>query len=290
MLDTVTLILVYTFVFGSLYLGMSLGFTITTGVLRVFNLAYGASFLIAAYSVWFFWKDVGVPFAASLFFCVIPLAIFATLTYYGVIKPFFKTEDYMLAALISVFIIVEELINYFYPEIVGVYLPTTVIGGTVKIAAASVPGQMIVTAIASLLTFLVYAVLLIKTKVGLIMRAVSQDVLASRITGVNFDRTFVISMILASIPPAIVIILMAPVWALNPFIGWELFTYAIIVTVLGGLGNLRGAVMAAYVIGFVNAAVGFAINPRMMLLASLVITIIVLLFRPRGLARAESVW
>ncbi|MCS7121648.1 MAG: branched-chain amino acid ABC transporter permease [Archaeoglobaceae archaeon] len=285
-----TIALVYTFVFGSLYLGMALGFTIIAGVLRIFNLAYGALFLVAAYSVWFFWKDVGLTFGISLILAFIPVAAFAAFTYLAVVRPFIRTEDYMLAALICVFIIVEEIINYFYPEIVGVYLPTKVAEGTVKIGTASVPGQMLFAAAVSLTMIVIYLLFFIKTKTGLIMRAISQDPYASKIVGVNFDKMFVISMVIASIPPAMIIILIAPVWALDPFVGWSLFSYAIIVTVLGGLGNLKGTIIAAYIIGFINATVGFLIDPRMMLFSSLVITVAVLVVKPKGLARAESIW
>ncbi len=290
MFDVLSLVLVYTFVFGSLYLGMALGFTIISGVLRIFHLAYGALFLITAYGTWFFWKDAGMQFELAIFMSFVLVAIFAIIVYRFVMKPFIELEDYLLAALISVFIIVEEVINYLYPEVVGVYLPTAIVKETVKVGAANVPGQLLITAFVSIAMVVIYLIFFVKTKQGLIMRAISQDIFASKLVGVNFDRMYAIAMIVASIPPGVIILLISPVWALNPFIGWSLFTYAILVTVLGGLGNLKGSIMAAYIIGFIHAVVGFAIDPRMMLLTSLIVVILVLSFRPKGLARAETIW
>lgn len=290
MLEIAVLIFSYTFIFGSLYLGIALGFTIITGVLRVFHLGYGAIFLIAAYGTWMFWKDVGLGFAESMVMSLVLVAVFSFFVYQIVIKRFWKVEDYLLAALIAVFIIIEELVNYAYPEIAGVYLPTTIIEGSIPVGPASVPGQLAATSVIAIALVAIYLLIFAKTKTGLIMRAISQDIFASQLLGVNFDRMFVIALIIASLPPAIIMLLIAPIWALNPFIGWPLFTYAILASVLGGLGNIRGTIMASYIIGFIHAAVGFSIDPRLMLLVSLIVVVAVLIFRPEGLARAETVW
>ncbi|MEM0203970.1 MAG: branched-chain amino acid ABC transporter permease [Archaeoglobaceae archaeon] len=290
MLDILAYIFLYTFIFGSIFLGTALGFTIITGVLRIFHLGYGATFLIVAYGTWMFWKDVGADFIASIVLSFALVALFTVAVYKLVISKFLQMEDYLLAALLSVFIIIEEFVNFVYPEIVGVYLPTSVTRETLTLAGASVPGQLAVVALSAIAITVIYLLFLTRTKVGLIMRAISQDPFASKLMGVNFDRMFILALFIASIPPGIIILLISPVWALNPFIGWPLFTYAILATVLGGLGNLKGTIMASYILGFVFAVTGFAINPRMMLLAALVVVILVLIFKPRGLARAETIW
>ncbi|MEM4291958.1 MAG: branched-chain amino acid ABC transporter permease, partial [Archaeoglobaceae archaeon] len=270
MLDILAYIFLYTFIFGSLFLGTALGFTIITGVLRVFHLGYGATFLIVAYGTWMFWKDVGTDFIASIILSFALIALFTVAVYKLVISKFLQMEDYLLAALLSVFIIIEEFVNFVYPEVVGVYLPTSVTKETLTLAGASVPAQLAVVALSAIAITVIYLLFLTRTKVGLIMRAISQDPFASKLMGVNFDRMFILALFVASIPPGLIILLISPVWALNPFIGWPLFTYAILATVLGGLGNLKGTIMASYILGFVFAVTGFAINPRMMLLAALV--------------------
>lgn len=297
MLDVFVYIFLYTFIFGSLFLGTALGFTIITGVLRVFHLGYGATFLIVAYGTWMFWKDLGINFHASIILSFLLIALFTIIVYKLVISKFLEAEDYLLAALLSVFIIVEEIVNYVYPEIVGVYLPTSMASlmglekeTTLNIAGVNISIQLLLVSVVSIAITIIYLQILVRTKIGLIMRAISQNVFASKLMGVNFDRMFILALFLASIPPGIIILLLSPVWALNPFIGWPLFTYAILATVLGGLGNLKGTIMASFILGLIFAITGFAINPRMMLLASLVVVILVLIFKPRGLARAETIW
>ncbi|MEM2086435.1 MAG: branched-chain amino acid ABC transporter permease, partial [Archaeoglobaceae archaeon] len=245
---------------------------------------------IAVYGTWMFWNDLGFGLIESIVLAIALVSLFTYAVYRIVILKFAELEDYMLAALVAVFVIIEELIAYAYPEIVGVYLPTTIYGELVSFGEANVPGQYVVTAFVSLAMLAVYLLFFTRTKNGFIMRAISQDMFASKLVGVNFNRTFALAMIIASIPPAIIMLLISPIWALNPYIGWSVFTIAILVAVLGGLGNLKGSVIAAYIIGLIQASVGFMLDPRLMLLVALVVVMAVLIVRPKGLARAETIW
>jgi len=154
-----------------------------------------------------------------------------------------------------------------------------------------IPGQLLLVSLVSIAMIALYIAFFVKTKMGLIMRAISQSYLYSKIMGINFDFMFAVAMIVASIPPGVVMLLISPVWALNPHIGWILFAYGIMVAVLGGLGNLKGTIIAAYAIGFIHSVVAFAFyQPRLSSLICLIIVVIILALRPRGLARAETVW
>ena len=285
------LTLVYAFLFGSLYLGIALGLSIITGVLRIFYIAYPILFLIPAYGTWMFWRDLGLPFELSITLSFALVFALSAIIYRFVTRRFLEAEDYMLAAFLLTFLVAEEIINLAYPETAGVYLPTLLFPGTIDVGSLRIPGQFLLISAVSIAMTILYIVFFTKTKTGLIMRAISQSYPASRIMGINFDSMFVLAMIIASIPPGVVMLLLSPVWALNPHIGWTLFAYGIMVAVLGGLGNLKGTIMAAYVIGFIYSAVAFALGqPRLSGLVCLVIVVVILALKPRGLARAETVW
>jgi len=285
------LTLVYAFLFGSLYLGIALGLSIITGVLRIFYIAYPILFLIPAYGTWMFWRDLGLPFELSIILSFALVFALSAIIYRFVTRRFLEAEDYMLAAFLLTFLVAEEIINLAYPETAGVYLPTLLFPGTIDVGSLRIPGQFLLISAVSIAMTILYIVFFTKTKTGLIMRAISQSYPASRIMGINFDSMFVLAMIIASIPPGVVMLLLSPVWALNPHIGWTLFAYGIMVAVLGGLGNLKGTIMAAYVIGFIYSAVAFALGqPRLSGLVCLVIVVVILALKPRGLARAETIW
>jgi len=285
------LTLVYAFLFGSLYLSIALGLSVIAGVLRIFYLAYPILFLIPAYGTWMFWHDFGLPFELSIILSFALVFAVSAIIYRFVTRRFLEAEDYMLAAFLLTFLVVEEIINLAYPESAGVYLPTLLLRGTVDVGPLRIPGQFLLISAVSIAMTILYIVFFTKTKTGLMMRAISQSYSVSRIMGINFDSMFVLAMIIASISPGVVMLLLSPVWALNPHIGWTLFTYGIMVAVLGGLGNLKGTIMAAYVIGFIYSAVAFALGqPRLSGLVCLVIVVVILALKPRGLARAETVW
>jgi branched-chain amino acid transport system permease protein len=83
---------------------------------------------------------------------------------------------------------------------------------------------------------------------------------------------------------------MAPFWSTDPKLGWPLLEIAILVSVLGGLGNIKGTLLASYIVGFVVAVVGNLIDPRLTTLAMLLVVLTVLIFKPEGIARSESLW
>jgi len=291
MLDTLQIILIYTFIFGSLYLLVTLGFTIICGVLRIFNLGYGITFLIAVYGVWIFTKELGfglIP--AILGMIVLQCAFTLGVIYFPIVKRYAEKEELLLTSLLLVALIVEQAINYQYPVTAGVNIPTTIIPGSIKIGLTTIPIQMLVVAGIAIITTIAVLLFLLKTKIGLVIRAVSQDSESSQLMGANVNVVYAIAMILAVIPPTIAILTIAPVWSIDPQLGGPLLQIAILVSILGGLGNIKGTMMAAYIVGFVASAVAFLINPKLMNLAILVLVLIVLMFKPQGIARSESLW
>lgn len=284
------MVAVYTFILGSLYLLISLGFSLICGVLRIFHLGYGAIFVVAAYVTWMFMKEFGLSLIPSVILMLIFQLIFILATYYGIIKRYIEREEYLLISLLLIALIVEEAANYKYPIIVGVDIPSTIIPGVLKIGGATIPYQMLIAALVGIIFTAIFVIFFLKSRIGLVMRCVSQNVRDSLLLGVNVERIYVYALLLAVIPPTICIIIIAPVWAIDPFLGWPLFTTAILISIMGGLGNLKGSIMASYIVGFIHSYTSLLLNPRFTGLTTLVIVVLLLIFRPEGIARSESLW
>ena len=97
-------------------------------------------------------------------------------------------------------------------------------------------------------------------------------------------------MVLSVIPPSICILIIAPFWSVDPHMGLPLFITAMLVSILGGLGNLKGSIIASYLIGFVHASVSFFYISRFMGFAALVFTLLVMIFKRGGLYQGETLW
>ena len=291
MTDAISIILIYTFILGSLYLLESLGFSLICGVLRVFHLGYGVAFLVTVYVTWMFMQEWGVGLGwAILAMCAFQCLFTLLIVYYPIVRRYLEKEEILLTALLLVAMIGEEIVNHFYPVTAGVDLPTGILPGIIKIGKASVPNQMLVAAGIALLTTAAFLIFFLKTRVGLLMRAVSQDIKSAKLMGTNTERIYALAMLLSVIPPTICMLTISPVYSIEPTLGWSLLQTAILVSILGGLGNLKGSIIAAYILGFVAALVSFAINPRLANVASLLMVSLVLIFRPQGIGRSESLW
>lgn len=291
MLNTLQAILVYMFIFGSFYLLVTLGFTIICGVLRIFNLGYGITFVVAIYGVWIFMKELGLGLGPAILAMVVLQCLFTLgVIYFPIVKRYTEQEEILMTSLLLIAMIVEEAVNFQYPVTAGVNIATTIIPGTVVIGSTSIPIQMLFVAGIGIVTTVLMLFFLLKTKMGLVIRAVSQDTESSQLMGANVNVVYALAMILAVIPPTIAILAIAPVWSIDPRLGQPLLQTAILVSILGGLGNIKGTVMAAYIVGFVASFVAFMIDPRLMNLATLLLVFLVLTFKPQGIARSESLW
>jgi branched-chain amino acid transport system permease protein len=125
----------------------------------------------------------------------------------------------------------------------------------------------------------------------LAVRAISQDIYSSRIIGVNVESLYVFTMMLVLIPVIVGTLILAPVWSVEPGMGSLSMTTAILVAILGGLGNIKGTIIASFLIGLTHAVVSFVLGePRFMNLSALVLVMIILMVRPQGIAKSEALW
>ena len=291
MSSTLQSILVYTFIWGSIYLLISLGFSLICGVLRIFHLGYGAIFVIAAYGTWMFMEDVGLGFIPSvLLMLLVQIGIAVVVFYRGIFRRYLEEEEILLTLSVLVSIALMHLANYLYPVTAGVSIPSTIIDSMLKIGAVRISYQMLLAALVGIVVTFVFALMFLKTRIGLIVRAISQNLEAATLMGANVTKMYYLAIILSVIPPTICMIMIAPFWGVDPFMGSPLLMTAMLIAILGGLGNLKGSIVASYMIGFIHAAVSFLYVSRFMGLAALIITLIVLMIKRGGLFAGETLW
>jgi branched-chain amino acid transport system permease protein len=284
-------VVIFTLVLGSIYLLIALGFSLICGVLRIFHLGYAYIFPLTVYGTWMFMSALGWSLIPSILGMVVVQFIVSILIYKGMIKKYMYTEDVLLTALLLVALIVEQASNYFYPIQAGVYLDTTLMDGTFQLGEVVVPKQLVIGAAAGLLMTGAFVFFFVKTKTGMAIRALSQDIYSSKIVGINVETLYMFTMMIVLLPVIIGTLITAPVWQLEPQMGWMYMITAILVSVLGGLGNIKGTILASFLIGFTHAIVCFVIGePRFMNLSALILVMVILVIRPQGLARSESLW
>ena len=291
MLTTAQVILIYTFTLGSLYLLISLGFSVICGVLRIFHMGYAYIFVVAIYVTWMFMQALGLGLIPSICAMVAVQAGIALAVYKGVIKRWPLEEEKMVVGFLLIALVIEQAALHWYPEHVGVYLETTLVPGAMHIGPTYISNQLLFGAVIGLALTGLFILFFTKSRMGLAARAISQDLFTSRLMGINVERIYILVMIISVIPVIVAMLIVAPVWVVKPGMGWDYMITAILVCVLGGLGNLRGTLMASYLIGFTHSITCFALGlPRFMGLSGLVLVLIILIVRSEGLTRTEALW
>ncbi|MCF8111130.1 MAG: branched-chain amino acid ABC transporter permease [Desulfobacteraceae bacterium] len=284
-------IIIYGLCMGAIYLLIAMGFSIICGVLRIFHLGYAYIFPLTIYVTWAFMQEVGFSFGWALAAMVIVQFALGAAIYRGLIRPYFEKEEILFTGLLLIALIVEKISNYFYPPQAGVYIPSTIMEGTTQIGHVYMPAQFVAGGIIALVLTGLFILFFLKTRIGMGIRALSQGIYESKIVGINIEGLYYFTMLLVLVPVIIGTLIIAPVWAVDPQMGWLYMNTAILVSVIGGLGNLRGTIIASFLVGFVHAAMCFVIGePRLMGAAGMALAVVILVVKPTGLTRSETLW
>ena len=200
------------------------------------------------------------------------------------IDPIREHEAAVLIATIALAIALQEVMLLIFS---GDYLsvPPPLVAGYFTILGVKTFYQQLITIAAALLILAVLRALLIKTRLGLAIRATAQDREVANLMGMNESRvamvTVGISIALAGFTGAVIV----PLTIVEPYMWLHPLVMMLAVVVLGGLGSIKGSFVAAYILGFAEALVVFILPMGAFLKGSvaLSIMILVLLLRPEGL-------
>jgi len=277
-------IIIYGAVQGAVYALLALGYSLVYGVGGILNLAHGAYYLLATYAFYLTWLVFeGSPF--GFYFGMLMALIVATLvgmlSYLLIIKPLKEHEISMLIGTFTLGFFIEQLVIVAYNP--KTYSIPTQFQASVTILGIAIQLHWLIIIIFSLITVILVTVFINRSKLGKSIRAVSQDREAAMLMGINADRVLMYTIMISAFLAGVASILYTPVYLVAPYIGWPILTNAIAVVILGGMGSLPGSVIGAFIIGYARIMTDYLINPVFSSLIPVVVIIIILIFRPRGL-------
>lgn len=270
--------------FGAVYGLMALGLTLVWGAVRFLNLAHGAIYVVGAYAAYFVVSKLNLPILIALPLGVLAAAAFAYLMHLVFIRPVIGKPGFdnsTLIATVGLSIAVSAAaILIFNPEYKVV---PPVIAGSLSVADVQITKQGLLVIGVSLALFALVYLFLTYTRQGMAIRAVSQQQEAASLMAIPVVRTYGLVIAISGALAGLAGILLSPFFFLNPQSGFNPMIQALIVTIFGGLGSVRGALVAGFVLGifesFVEVYYGVAwAQPGVFLLI-----IIMLIVRPNGL-------
>lgn len=276
-------ILVTGLVNGGVYALLAIGFSLIFGVARIVNIAHTAFYMLAAYCFYSLLVKAGLGFAVSGVVSVAAVTLFSVLCYRLVIEPVREHESAVLIATIALALVFQELMLFSFG---GHYLgiPST-LDGVVKLAGVSVPYQRLLILVVAALMLVATWALLYRTRLGLAIRATANDTEVASLMGMNVDRVAMATVAISVALAAIAGVVVAPVYVVDPFMWLAPLVTMLAIVVLGGLGSLKGSLIGALIIGYVEAITVFALPAGAFLkgAVALSIMVLVLLVRPEGL-------
>ncbi|OJX43791.1 MAG: branched-chain amino acid ABC transporter permease [Chloroflexi bacterium 44-23] len=281
---------------GSLYALIAIGYTMVYGILRLINFAHGDIVMLGAYVAFY-----GVVMFMLPWWVAFPLAIILTAgigviierAAYRPLRSFPRINLFTSAVAVS--FLLENLGNVIFGGRPKAFERPAFMDIALQIGEASVLSYTPIIIVTAAILFAILIYIVNRTKVGMAMRALSKDIETTGLMGINTDRIIMFSFMLGSALAAAGGIL----WAIkfpqiNPLMGVMPGLKAFIAAVLGGIGNITGAMLGGFLLGVVEIMI-VAFFPDLSGYRdafAYVILILLLLFRPTGImgeVQAEKV-
>ena len=280
-------ILIIGLLLGGTYALMAIGLQLQYGVARIMNLANGEILIAGAFcTFWFYASTQLSPLFAMIL--VVPGAFVLNWAIYRVLllplvrraKSQGKLEvDSILATFGISFISVGVLLTIFGGE----YLDYSYLAQPIFIFGERYGLNRVVAFVASAVLCAVLYLWLHKTRAGLALRAVSVNPSASGLVAINVARTSALAFALGGAVTAAGGGLLSMFLTFDVSLGVVFTLKALVIVILGGVGDIRGTIIASFILGFAETAVATLIDPGLTLAAAYVLFMIVLLVRPEGL-------
>jgi branched-chain amino acid transport system permease protein len=276
---------------GAMYALMGIGLSLIFGILGIVNFAHGEFFMLGTYAMYFVAVALGLPFVAGVAAAACILFLIGVIIERGLIEPLRRRagRDWLLDSFVLTIGLMVMLQNL------------TLIGfgsqrrGTTSLMPGSFTiGDVVITyeRLAILLLAIVIVGLLAAyvkfTRTGKAIRATAQHPEAAQTLGIDVGRIYTIAFgIGASLAGASGALLIS-IFPAFPTVGYQPVLKSFAVVILGGLGNIPGAIAAGFLLGIIEAYAIFFMSAGWQSVITPLIVILILIFRPQGLFTAQS--
>jgi branched-chain amino acid transport system permease protein len=264
---------------------MALGLALVFGVMRIVNVAHGEFFMLGAVLAWAFSSLVpnlpALGFALALIASPIVVGAIAFAVDHLVLRRVaYNPEATIVATIGLLFIIEQATLTLYGPNARPVEPP---IDFRVVFPWFGYSGYKFVVMAASAAILLASWFGLMRTRIGLIMRATQYDRETAQAFAIPVARVYSLIFVLGAMLAAVAGVLVVPIQQAYYLMGMDPLLLSFITVILGGLGSLGGTVVAAFVIGISDGVISVFFSPTLAKIIATLLVALVLVFRPQGL-------
>lgn len=269
---------------GSIYALVALGYTMVYGIILLLNFAHGDIIMFGSYVAWIALVQLGlnpaIAVLLAIFGCVL-LGVLIDKVAYAPLREAPRLS--ILITAIGVSYLLENGVQLLLGADAKV-VPSIIDLGTVQVFGSTLSGTALLTVAVTIVATVVLTLLVQKTRLGKAMRAVSEDMGAARLMGVNVNSTISFTFAVGSALAGIAAVLYSMAYQqVSPTMGVMLGTKAFVAAVLGGIGSIPGAVIGGLIVGFSEvfvAAFGLSVWQDAVVFLLLILVLVV---KPTGL-------
>lgn len=276
---------------GSLYALIAMGMTVIFGILKLVNFAYGELIMVAGYT-WFVLQGTWLPLVVLLVASVVLAAVASVLTERIAFRP--VRSNSLNAMLITSFAVSSLLQNsalvFVSPRARAVQVPS-IFHKNITIAGAQISVSSLIIIGVSVLSLIALMLLMKKTRLGITLRAASDDFRMLQLLGIRADKVIVSAFFISGVLAGIAGVLwISRIGSVTPTIGAAPLLVALIAIVVGGMNSLSGAVVGGFFLGTLTIALQLLLPQNLLSFRDAVIfgiVILVLVFRPQGIVKGR---
>lgn len=266
------------------------GLSLVFGVMRVVNVAHGEFYMLGAVLAWAVTTMIPGPpalaFLAAVLIAPVLVAALAAVADGLILKRLnYDPEATIVATIGLLYILQQAALSLYGPNANPVTAPFE---WRIQLPWFGYSGYKLFVVLAAGLVLLGLWVFMTRTKAGLIMRATQVDRTTARTFGINVDRVYMGTFALGAGLAALAGVLIVPIQQAQYLMGHDPLLLSFIVVIIGGLGSLRGTLIAALVIGLSDGVISMFFTPTLAKILATLLVAMVLVFRPQGLFGARA--
>ncbi|HKP11048.1 MAG TPA: branched-chain amino acid ABC transporter permease, partial [Blastocatellia bacterium] len=276
--------LVNGFVSGCAYALVALGFALIYNTTKTFHFAHGAIYTLSVYLFYTLLNTLNWPTVLSLTLAICLAGIFGVLTDEVLYRPLVKRGSPLLIQLLSslgFYVVLVNLIGLVYGNEPKVLRPG--VQATYAIGPVILTGTQIGTALTFIVLFIALALILRRTRLGKLIRAMRDDAELVSAIGLDPRRVRRIVFALSSCLACVSAILMGLDAGIDPNIGMAAVLNGAVAVIIGGVGSFEGAVVGALLLGVLQGLAIWQISARWQEAVTFFVLILFLLLRPEGI-------
>lgn len=268
----------------------AVGLSLVFGVMRVVNVAHGEFYMLGAVLAWFVTYYLPFPpllaWMAALIIAPVLVAAVAALTDVLVLKRLkYNPEATIMATIGLLYMLQQAALTVYGPDARPVVAPFE---WRIQLPWFGYSGYKLFVVVAAILVLMAVWWVMTRTKAGLIMRATQVDRDTAQTFGINVNRVYAGTFAFGGALAAVAAVLIVPIQQAHYLMGHDPLLLSFIVVIIGGLGSIRGTLVAAVIIGLSDGIISMFFSPTLAKIIATLLVALVLVFRPQGLFGAKA--